>query len=107
MQDDLRVRRRVLAVTYQRYVEADLSWIRACQAARDWFPADDRPYRRAIGDPSSPIRRIYERRQRALVQLMAARLKLKQAQRRLEKGIGGNDARRQHLRPSLKISFVM
>jgi hypothetical protein len=82
MRNDLDKRRRVLAVTYQRYLEADLSWDRARGAARLWFPEADRPYRWTIGEPSSPVRLLYERRQRALEQFFAARRKLIQARNR-------------------------
>lgn len=79
MRQDLEIRRRVLAVAYRRYIEADLSWTRARQAARLWFPEPNRPYRWTIGDPRSPLRQLYERRQKALIRLVAARRKLAEA----------------------------
>jgi len=85
MHNDLDLRRRVLTMTYLRYAEADLSWRRACAAARWWFPDGDRPPRRTIGAPKSPVRKVYDRRQRALAQFMAARRKLSQARARLDR----------------------
>ena len=85
MHNDLDLRRRVLMMTYLRYVEADMSWRRACAAARGWFPEGDRPPRSTIGAPKSPVRKVYDRRQRALAQFMAARRKLSQARARLDR----------------------
>lgn len=83
MRHDLELRKRVLAMTYLRYAEADLSWRRVSAAARQWFPESDRPQRWTIGAPKSPVRKVYERRQRALAQFLAARRKLTQAKERL------------------------
>ncbi|WP_320179005.1 hypothetical protein [Roseovarius pacificus] len=85
MHNDLNLRRRVLTMSYLRYAEADLSWRRACAAARGWFPDGDRPPRRTIGAPKSPVRLVYDRRQRALAQFLAARRKLLQARARLDR----------------------
>jgi hypothetical protein len=87
MHKDLELRRRVLTMTYLRYAEADLSWRRACAAARGWFPEGDRPPRWTIGAPKSPMRKVYDRRQRALTQFMAARRKLSQARARLNRKV--------------------
>ena len=34
----------------------------ALREMEGWFPPQSRPYRTAIGDPGSPVRRLYERR---------------------------------------------
>ena len=83
MHKDLEIRRAVLVTTYRRYLEADRAWTVALRETRAWFPAQSRPNRAAIGNPDSPVRRLYERRQRALEQLEIARLKLEVAKRRL------------------------
>ncbi|QFT92378.1 hypothetical protein FIU86_05955 [Roseovarius sp. THAF9] len=85
MDRDLDQSRRLLAVTYRRYIEADLGWVRARCAARAWFPEESLPYRWTMGSPQSRLRQIYERRQRALVQLAAARQKFLRAKERMEK----------------------
>jgi len=38
-----------------------------------------------IGAPKSPVQKVYDRRQRTLAQLMAARRKLSQARARLDR----------------------
>ncbi|EEX14538.1 hypothetical protein CSE45_1709 [Citreicella sp. SE45] len=83
MQTELETRRRVLHVTYERYLAADAAWQAALSEMRRWFPASSRPYRVAIGDPGSPIRALYESRSRALAQLETARVKFETAKRRL------------------------
>lgn len=91
MQSELAMRRRALGITYRRYIEADLAWHTALEEMRVWFPPTDRPNRAAMGNPGSEMRRIYEARARALVQLEAARQKLETARRRLARraGTGG------------------
>lgn len=83
MQTELETRRRVLRVTYERYLAADAAWQSALSEMKRWFPASSRPYRVAIGDPGSPIRALYESRSRALAQLETARVKFDTAKRRL------------------------
>lgn len=85
MRTELERSRRLLAVTYRRYVEAELCWVRARTAARQWFPEASRPYRWTIGSPRSPMRQVYENRQRALLQLAAARRKFRDARARVER----------------------
>lgn len=85
MDRDLDQSRRLLAMTYRRYIEADLGWVRARRAARAWFPEESQPYRWTMGSPQSRLRQIYERRQRALVQLATARQKFLRAKERMEK----------------------
>ena len=84
MQSELATRRRALSVTFGRYVEADRAWHAALDEMRVWFPPTDQPNRAAIGNPGSEIRRLYDDRQRALVLLEAAHLKLETARARLE-----------------------
>ena len=81
MNSDLICRRRLLQLTYMRYVQADSDWAKARSEARSWFPEDSRPPRTIIGDPGSRLRRLHERRARALNQLAAARASLAEARR--------------------------
>ncbi|WP_138933449.1 hypothetical protein [Roseovarius arcticus] len=83
MHADLETRRRVLIVMYQRYSEADRRWNLALREMSAWFPTEQQPTRSRMGDPGSPIRRLYEQRKRAMVQLEAARKKLDVARQRL------------------------
>ena len=76
-------RRRVLLVNYQRYLEADRAWDTALREVRTWFPSSSQSGLLAIGNPGSKIRKIYEQRERALMQLEAAHLKLETARQRL------------------------
>jgi len=85
MDRDIDQNRRLLAMTYRRYIEADLGWVRARRAARAWFPEESQPYRWTMGSPQSRLRQIYEQRERALVQLAAARQKFLRAKARMEK----------------------
>lgn len=79
MQPELESRRRVLILTFRRYEEADHDWAVAARTARTWFPVSDAPPRRTIGDPGSRLRRLYERRERALQQLQIIREELDEA----------------------------
>lgn len=83
MQRDLEARRRVLKMAYQRYLAADRALDTARSYAVSWFP--DAPARSnlLIGDPGSRIRRIHERRDRALARLTLARQALKELQSRV------------------------
>lgn len=85
MDKELLVRRRVLHLTYRRYLEADLAWARARREARSWFPPAARPPRGAIGDPESRMRRLHDRRADALQRMQVAMLKLQVARRRLDR----------------------
>mgnify|MGYP005849438123 CR=1 FL=1 len=82
MYPELATRRRVLILTYTRYLKADQAWASALRDMKSWFPANTRPGPSAIGNPGSPIRRLYERRARALLQLEVARQKLEAARQR-------------------------
>lgn len=82
MNTDLLTRRRALLVTYRRYLAADRAWALALREMKTWFPAASRPGASAIGNPGSPIRRLFEQRERALLQFETARLKLEVAKQR-------------------------
>ncbi|MDT8325919.1 MAG: hypothetical protein RQ750_00840 [Roseovarius sp.] len=82
MHKDLLTRRRVLLVTYRRYLDADRAWTVALREVKTWFPAASRPGVSTIGNPGSPMRRLFEQRERALLQFETARLKLEAARRR-------------------------
>lgn len=83
MHTDLTTQRRVLMLTYRRYLEADRAWTMALVEARAWFPSSSRPRAWTIGNPDSPMRRLYEQRARAMQQLEVARLKLDVSRQRL------------------------
>jgi len=99
MQPELEAPRRLLLVAYRRYVEADRDWTVAARAARAWFPALDAPPRGVIGQPGSRLRRLYDRRERALQRLLAAREKLERARRRVRR-------REPHARLALRLISV-
>ena len=80
---DFEVRRRLLRVTYQRYLIADRAWVSAVREMRTWFPKESRPGRCTIGNPGSPIRRLYQQREWAMQQLEVARAKLREARLRV------------------------
>ena len=82
MTSDLNFRRRVLVVMYRRYLDADRAWRVAQSEARSWFPLDARPAGSLMGNPGSPLRRLYERRDRALSQFMVVCGEIEQARRR-------------------------
>lgn len=65
--------RRVIARALTAYVEADIAWRRAARRARLYFPCSERPQNPPIGDAGSPMRRLHEARERALLRLMAIR----------------------------------
>ena len=83
MQSELMTRRRVLHLSYERYLKADRAWALALSDMRQWFPTGARPYRAAIGDPGSRMRELYEARARALLRLETARVKFATAKQRL------------------------
>ncbi|EAQ23921.1 hypothetical protein ROS217_15340 [Roseovarius sp. 217] len=70
-------------LTYRRYLEADRAWSMALEELKGWFPLTNRPGPSVIGNPGSPIRRLYERREQALLQMQVARRKLEVAKQRL------------------------
>jgi hypothetical protein len=83
MYSDLAVRRRVLLVTYERYLKADRDWDTELREVRTLFPSSSQPRLLIIGDRGSRIRKIHDERQRALMQLQAAHLKFETAKQRL------------------------
>ena len=85
MHADLIVRRRAVMTVYERFMEADRAWNEASAQMKAWLPDHDRPQHRLIGNPGSRMRRLYERRQRAVDQLEVAVLKLNLARTRLAK----------------------
>lgn len=76
-------RRRALQITYQRYLEAERAWNEATCEMKAWFPTASEPSCLIMGSPGSPIRRLYQQRERAVLQLEVARLKLEVARQRL------------------------
>ena len=88
MDVDLVTRRRVLLVTYRRYLQADRAWNTSMREAKTWFPPNSQPGPSPIGNPGSAVRRCYERRESALLQMQAARLKLEAARQRLARRRG-------------------
>jgi len=82
MDPTLALRRRVLAGAIHRYVEADLAWRAAAVSARAWFPREQRPHLPPIGDPGSRLRNLHERRERALLRMIAARERFEAARHR-------------------------
>lgn len=81
MQREMEAHRRALLIVYRRYMRAERAWRLAQAEALSWFPAETRPTVPPIGDPGSRLRRLYERRDRALVQLTAIRQTLHASQR--------------------------
>jgi len=82
---ELQTRRRVVALAYRRYVEADHAWSSSTQSAMSWFPNARQGHVAIIGNPGSKVRRLYRQRERAMLQLETARLKLKIAKSRILK----------------------
>ncbi|GHF51864.1 hypothetical protein [Seohaeicola zhoushanensis] len=79
----LETQRRVLVLTIQRYQEADRDWSAAAREARSWFPGARRGMAVVIGSPGSRVRKLYDRREKALQQLAVARRNLDEAKARL------------------------
>jgi hypothetical protein len=82
MTSDLNFHRRVLVVLYRKYQDADRAWRLAQSEALSWFPLDTRPAGSLMGNPGSHLRRLYERRDRALSQFMVVYGEIDQARRR-------------------------
>ena len=82
---ELRTRRRAVALAYHRYVEADYAWNSSTQSALSWFPGARQSHVAIIGNPGSKVRQLYSQRERAMLQLETARLKLNVAKARLLK----------------------
>lgn len=82
MTPELEPRRRALVIFYRRYVRADRAWRLAQREARSWFPVGERPAVPPIGDAGSRLRRLYDRRDRALAQLTTAHREFDTVRRR-------------------------
>lgn len=73
MEKELLSYRRALTKAYRRYLDAEASLYTAQQTARSFFPPNSRPQVPPIGQPGSRIRRLYDRRERALARLVLVR----------------------------------
>ncbi len=82
MTPNITTRRRAIVVLYRRYLDAERALRRAQDDARAWFPRPPRRIIEIIGDPGSHMRRLHDRRDRALLQLTAAHRKLAEARSR-------------------------
>ncbi len=82
MTPDLNFRRRTLLVFYRRYLNADRALRLAQREALSWFPLEARPSVPPIGDPGSRVRRLYDRRDRALAQFGVVYEEFNEVQRR-------------------------
>lgn len=102
MHAELVARRQALLVTYQRYTEADRAWNLARREMATWFPATGHSALSPIGNPGSVMRRLFDQRDRALLQLGTARLKLETARQRLAMRRGKTQAPR-FLRATLDV----
>ena len=85
MHSDLATRRRVLLLTYHRYIAAEQAWVDAQRELKNWFPSTGQPISARIGNPGSVMRRLYDQRERAILQLQVARTKLEVAKQRMER----------------------
>ncbi|AQS49809.1 hypothetical protein BMG03_09350 [Thioclava nitratireducens] len=83
MRPELMTRRRALSLAFERYIEADKAWRDALVGLNDWFPRSANRRPGLIGNPGSPIRRLYDARSRALLRLEVTQVKLATAKRRL------------------------
>ncbi|KPQ05710.1 MAG: hypothetical protein HLUCCA12_13870 [Rhodobacteraceae bacterium HLUCCA12] len=83
MHRELAAYQRLLIITYRRYLEADRALASRLDALRAVFPPDRKPHRGTIGAPDSPIRRLCENRDRALLRLHAARAEFEAARARI------------------------
>lgn len=79
---DHRPHRRALLSAYQRYMAADRACRLAQKEALSWFPTKNRPSVPPIGNQGSPLRRLHEHRDRALVRLQVLRLRLHETRQR-------------------------
>lgn len=87
MHADLATRRRVLQLTYQRYLAADRALEMALREVRAWLPDQAWPSIAIIGNPGSNIRRLFDQRERTVAQLEVARQKLEVARQRLARSL--------------------
>ncbi len=82
MHRELAAYQRLLAIAYRRYLDADRALASRLNYMRAVFPPDSMPYCGTIGAPGSPVRRLHEDRDRALLMLHAAREKFNAARAR-------------------------
>lgn len=78
MRPDPRLHRRALLSAYHRYLVADRACRLAQEEALSWFPTENRPSVLLIGNPGSPLRRLHDRRDRAIFRLQLLRPKFHQ-----------------------------
>ncbi|KUJ73188.1 hypothetical protein AVO45_15720 [Ruegeria marisrubri] len=83
MHPDLRTRRSVVFRARLAYDEADAAYRAEVRRAAELVPEAHRRYYWSIGNPGSPVRRLYERRDRALQRLNVALVKLEAARERM------------------------
>ena len=84
MHPSLQTRHRLVVIAYERYSAADMEWRAGLREASQIVPdVVGRSYWK-IGNPGSPMRRLFDQRARALETLAVARLKLRVAKERLE-----------------------
>lgn len=76
----LEVQRRTLFEAYRRFLAADRALQKARAEALRWFPGAVARQTLLIGDRGSRMRRLTERRDRALARLMRVREELEAAQ---------------------------
>ena len=81
MKTELLHHRRALMKAYRRYLAADIAWRHAQEDALAWFPSHARPQVPPIGQPGSPVRRLYDRRERALLRFVVIRRTLNELRR--------------------------
>lgn len=93
MHADLAARRRLLLLAYRRYMEADRCWSVAIEDMKTWFPTEGASRLSRIGHPGSPIRLLYEQREKAISRLETARIKLEVGKRRLAEQRGRTGTR--------------
>ena len=83
MHRELVAHHRLLAIAYRRYLDADLRLVEALNEMQSFFPVNRMPCRGTVGAPRSPIRRLHEERDRALLRLQSAYVKFKTAKARV------------------------
>jgi hypothetical protein len=84
---DLASRRRALLIVYKRYLQAERAWYLAQAEALSWFPRPPGRTVTQIGNPGSRLRRLHDRRDRAMEQLALAQQRFDDAKRRATRRI--------------------
>lgn len=85
MNRELAAHFRLLAAAYARYLAAERRLARADSEFRAFFPANRAPRRGTIGAPRSPVRRLHDERDRALLRLQASYETFRVAKARVER----------------------